>query len=143
MNRNKIEAVQCVRPGELGGSKATLTIILVILFLGGYAGINYVPIAYSESDIKTQMQTITTNAIILPASTTNNNQVAWTTAELNHLAQNYDLPPSVFKAEIAGPAVKASINVHRKIPLLPFGLYNYEYDFVYSASSAGFGGPAK
>jgi hypothetical protein len=143
MMRNDDYQLARRRNRELGGSKITLTIVLLVLFLGGYAGINFIPVAYGDSDIKQQMQTIATNATILPSATTGNNQIPWATTELNRLAAQYEIPPTAFKAEIAGPAVKTSVKYRRKIPILPFGLYVYEYDLEYSASTAGFGGPSK
>lgn len=139
MNNDRIQ----IPRGELGGSKITLTIVLVILFLAGYAGVNYVPVAYGDSDIKQQMQTIATNATILPAATTGNNQVGWATTELNRLAGLYDMPPTAFKAEISGPSVKVSVKYRHKVPLLPFGLYIYEYDLDHTATTAGFGGAGR
>ncbi|MEO6393394.1 MAG: hypothetical protein ABIP75_16215 [Pyrinomonadaceae bacterium] len=126
------------RRSELGGSRITLTIVLVVLALSIFAGYNFIPIAFADSDIKTQLQTIATNAVILPASTTGNNQINWTTTELNHLAQQYEIPTEAFKAEMSGPAVKCTIKLKRKIPILPFGIYTYEYDFNFSATSAGY-----
>lgn len=126
------------RRGELGGSRITLTIVLVVLALSIFAGYNFIPIAFADSEIKTQMQTIATNAVILPASTTNNNQVSWSMAELGRLAQQYEIPKEAFKAEMAGPAVKCTIKLKRKIPILPFGVYTYEYDLNYTAASAGY-----
>lgn len=126
------------RRGELGGSRITLTIVLVVLALAIFAGYNFIPIAFADSDIKTQLQTIATNAVILPASTTGNQQINWSTTEMNRLATSYDIPKTAFKAEMAGPAVKCSINLKRKVPILPFGIYTYEYDFNYSAVSAGY-----
>lgn len=128
------------RVSERGGSKVTLTIVLLVLGLALYAAINFIPIAFADSDIKQQMQTIATNATILPAATTGNNQIPWATTELNRLAASYDLPKEAFKAEIAGPAVRTSVKYKRKVSILPFGLYDYEYDLAYTASTAGFGG---
>ena len=127
-----------VRRGELGGSRITLTIVLVVLALSIFAGYNFIPIAFADSDIKTQLQTIATNAVILPASTTGNQHINWSTTEMNRLANSYEIPKTAFKAEMVGPAVKCSINLKRKIPILPFGIYTYEYDFVHSATSAGY-----
>lgn len=139
MNNERIQ----ISKGELGGSKITLTIVLVILFLVGYAGVNYIPVAYGDSDIKQQMQTIATNATILPAATTGNNQVSWATTELSRLAAQYEMPPTAFKAEMAGPSVKVSVKYRHKVSMLPFSLYVYEYDFDHTVTTAGYGAPGK
>jgi hypothetical protein len=125
--------------GELGGSKITLTIVLVVLALAIHAGVNLLPVKYNDSDIKQQLQGIATNAVVNTSATTGNNQISWATTELNRLATDYGLPPTAFKAEMAGQNVKTSVKYKRKVAILPFGLYDYEYDLDYSAVS--FGGP--
>jgi hypothetical protein len=126
------------RAGERGGSKVTLVIVLTVLALGAFAGFNYVPNAYADNSIKQELQTIATNAVILPAATTNGQNINWANAELGRLATTWEIPKADFKAEMAGPAVRTSIKHHRSVPILPLGIYNYEYDLVFSATSAGY-----
>ena len=124
--------------GERGGSKVTLAIVLTVLALAAFAGFNYIPTAYADSSIKQELQTIATNAVILPAATTNGQQVNWAVAEMTRLATTWEIPKADFKAEMSGAAVKTSVKHHRSVPILPFGIYNYEYDLVFSATSAGY-----
>ena len=50
-----------------------------------------------------------------------------------------NVPPDAFvQVKQAGTAVHAHVMYSKQVPILPFGVYNYKYDFNYLAAPNGY-----
>ena len=125
------------RRGERGEGKVKLIIVLVILFLAGWAGYNFIPVAYQGQAYKQEMDAAVLQSMALP--TVSGNPVEWTRQRLVRLGPEYGVPQdAVFDVKLMPNtnAVEANVKFKRSVALLPF--YTYEYEFDYTAKPVGF-----
>jgi hypothetical protein len=137
MNRKCGQINRRDRHNERGEGKVKLIIVLVILFLAGWAGFNYIPVAYQGQAFKQEMDTAILQAMGLP--TASGDPVAWTKQRLTRTGQEYNIPEDAIidvKLAKGGGAVEATVKFKRPVALLPF--YTYEYEFDYTAKPGGF-----
>lgn len=125
------------RQSERGEAGSKLLFILVLLFLAGHAGYNFIPVAYHAESFKQEMQSAVIKGMSLPP-------VGVTPMDhvkniVQRAARENDLPED---ASILVKMNKGVIEVHvyyeKKVPILPFGLYDYNYIFEHTASPTGF-----
>ncbi len=121
---------------DRGSAGIKMTIVLTILFLVGYAGVNYVPVAYEGASFREEMQTAVVQGTALPNG---GNPVGATQYRLKRLADNTNLPPDTFiEVKQVNGGLQAHVFYSKKVNLLPFGLYVYNYQFDHIATPAGF-----
>lgn len=121
---------------ERGGAGVKMIIVLVILFLIGYAGINYIPIAYEGASFKEDMQTAVVQGTALPNG---GNPVNATQVRLKRAADANNLPPdTLIEVKQMNGALQARVIYSKKVNILPFGLYVYNYQFDHIATPGGF-----
>jgi hypothetical protein len=140
---NEVSDISSVdlRSGERGNSKVIFVIVVVLLVLIANAAYNYVPVAYNDASFKQEMDTIVTQAVTMPAATQGGQQSEWAKQMTRSAGNHYDVPKDaviVTKTEANGVAVRNTVTFHRKVQILPLGLYTYEYDFNYTAITGGF-----
>lgn len=122
---------------ERGGTSVKLLLILLVLILIGNAGYNYVPVAYQAENFKQDMQKALIQGIALPpvyGRPTDNIK-----DKIMRAAKNNDLPPEIFiNVADKNGLITARVYYTKKIPVLPFKLYEYEYVFDHVAAPNGF-----
>lgn len=125
------------RQSERGEAGAKLLFILVLLFLAGHAGYNFIPVAYQAENFKQEMNSAVIKGMSLPP-------VGVTPIDhvkniVNRAARENNIPED---ANILVKMNKGVIEIHvdfvKKVPILPFGLYDYSYTFQHTASPTGF-----
>lgn len=122
---------------EKGGASLNLLIIGVILILAGNAGYQYIPTAYHGESIKQEMQAAVLQGMALPPSA--GDPVKVTKARIEKLIASNDAPADAFvEVKLTNKAIQARVVYTKQVGLLPFGIYNYQYDFDYTASPNGF-----
>lgn len=122
---------------ENGGAGLNLLIIGVVLFLAGNAGYQYIPTAYNGESIKQEMQAAVLQGMALPPSA--GDPVKVTKARIEKLIRSNDAPADAFvEVKLTKKAIQARVAYTQQVGLIPFGIYNYQYDFDYTASPTGF-----
>ena len=124
------------REGERGSAGVKFTIVLVILFLIGYALINYVPTAYEGASFKEEMHTAVVQGSALPTA---GDPIGVTKLRLKRMASSNNLPPDTFlEVKAVNSVIQARVVYSKQVSLMPFGLYNYNYYFDHTATPTGF-----
>lgn len=124
------------RKNERGEGSGKLIAFLVVLFLVGWAGYNYVPVAYNAQSFRQEMDTTVTQALAMPGAM--QNPVGWTQERLKRIAPDFGVPDDVVIVvkPVQNGAVEAQVKYKKPVSLLPF--YTYQYEFDYTAKTGGF-----
>lgn len=132
MINNKIEN----RSFEQGGASVKFLAVLVILILVGNAAINYIPVAYEGESFKQDMQTAVVQGMAVPPGIT---PVDMIKGKLQRAIVANDIPPdAVVQVKPSKNTVLAHVSYSKKIAILPFGIYTYNYKFDHTATPTGF-----
>ena len=124
------------RRTELGGASMKFMLVVLVLAVIVNAGINYIPTAYQGENFKQEMQTAVINATAMPASMGNPTEML--KAKLNKLAADNQLPPALIDVRQTNNVVSAHVKYSKEISIVPFGIYNYHYEFDHTATPTGF-----
>ncbi len=124
------------RRAERGSAQVKLITFLVVLFAVGFAGSQYVPVAYNGSAFKQEMQTCVDQAAVSPAAKADS--VAWTRKKIAEIAPSFGVPPqaTLDVKKTGDVALSATVTYTYPVNVLPFGLYTYPYQFNYTATTA-------
>lgn len=121
---------------ERGSATTKLLIILAVLVIVGNAGINYIPVAYNAQSFKQEMETTVVQAMAVPP---NVKPVDMVKKRLTKAAQEDDLPADLFlEVKQTGNVVQARVAFTQQVSILPFGIYDYAYQFDHTATPTGF-----
>lgn len=125
------------RRTERGGAGVKVLIILVILFLIGNAGINFIPVVYEGASFKQDME-----AAVLQGAAIPNKRLKpadFVKGKIQNAASNNNIPADAFvEIKSASGVVQARVAYTKQIEILPFGIYSYIYEFDHTATPAGF-----
>lgn len=124
------------RSSERGSAGTKFMLILVVIVLIGNAGFNYVPVAYQGENFKQEMQTTVVNGLALPGTV---KPVDTVRAKIQRAAADNNLPPDAFmEIKQVGGVIQAHVAYSKQVGILPFGIYNYTYQFDHTATPTGF-----
>lgn len=123
-----------VNRSEHGGAGVKLLLVLLVLFLIGNAGINYIPVAYAGEDLKTEMHAAVLQGM---AVVRGENPVDNVKKKLLSTVARSGAPEARVEVKSVNNVVTANVSYSKKIDLLPFGLYQYDYVFNHTATPAG------
>jgi hypothetical protein len=125
------------RQSERGGAGVKLLVVAVVLILIANAGYHYIPVAYNGESFKQEMSTAVVQGIALPSSYGKTTDVV--RQKILAAAQTHDLPIE-FQLDVKEQNKTITAHVHyvKEVPVLPFGIYDYQYEFDYVASPNGF-----
>ena len=124
-----------VQNREFGGAGVKFTMVLVVLFMLAHAGYNYVPVAYEGESFKQEMQTAVVNGL----ATARGNPEDYVKAKLQRTIQDFELPPdTVLEVKKTGNVITAHAAYSKKVGILPFGMYDYVYEFDQTATPTGY-----
>ena len=131
MNKSK------VKHNERGGAGVKLVAILVILFLVGHAGLNYVPVAYSAESFKSEMYTAVVQGLAMPGR--GMSPVDAVKERVQRAARSNDIPEdAVMDVKMVNKVVQARVVYTKTVNVLPLGIYTYNYNFDHTATPTGF-----
>jgi hypothetical protein len=131
-----MKKTHCNRPAERGGAGVKFLLVVVVLFLIGHAGYNYIPVAIEGEGMKQEMQTAVLQGTALPAR---GNPVAVVKQRLQKAALEYNLPEDTFiDVRLANNVIQARVSYRKQVNMLPFGIYKREYIFDQTAIPSGF-----
>jgi hypothetical protein len=117
---------------------AAIKFMLVFLFwaLAAIAVFNYVPVAYLGASFKQEMDTAVVKGISAAGRVKPMEAV---TASIKKASFDYDIPDDAFvEIKPVNGVVEARVAYTRSVNMLPFGLYQYTYDFDYVAKPTGY-----
>jgi len=124
------------RKSEHGGAGVKLTIVLAIIFLIAHAGYNYIPVAYEGENFKQEMQTAVVQGMAVPSGMT---AVDMVKGKLQKAIASNNIPSDVVvQVKPTNNSVTAHVSYTKKVWILPFGIYKYNYNFDHTATPTGF-----
>ena len=124
------------RRGERGEGQLKLVIFLLVVFVGGFAGSQYIPVAYNAASYRQEMQTVVDQSSAVYAA--RENPAGWVQKKLAASAPSFGVPAeaAVTVQQSAEAGIIASVKYTTPVSLLPFGLYTYPYEFNHTARTA-------
>jgi len=124
------------RDSERGGAAVKFLLILVTIVLIANAGFNYVPVAYEGASFKQEMDTAVVKGL---AASGQMKPLEVVQASVKKAAYDYNVPPdAIVEIKPVSGVVQAHVVYTKSVTLLPFGLYNYKYNFDYVARPTGY-----
>lgn len=128
------------RKQEHGGAGVKMLIVLVVLLSAAYAGFNYVPIAYSGESFRQEMQTLVVQSWAMPnLGMSNATPVDALRSRIRKAADANNVPQNAqIVIKPAKEGLQARVVYSQPVPVLPFGIYTYDYNFDHTATPTGF-----
>ena len=103
------------RNSERGEAGVKLVIILLVIVLVANAGYQFIPVAYAGESLKQDMQKI------------------WSSIASNNIPND-----AFVEVKAKNNSITAHVYYIKEVPVLPFGIYNYKYQFDHVATPTGF-----
>src|SRR5215218_10343021 len=124
------------RTSERGSAGVKFLLIVLVLGLAANAGFNYVPVAYQGASFQQEMDTAVVKAL---GSSGRINPLEVVKASIQKASKDYDIPVDAFvDIKPVNGVVEAHVVYQRKVDMLPFGMYRYDYNFDYLARPVGY-----
>lgn len=121
---------------EHGGAGVKLVVAMLIIGLAANAAFNYIPVAYEAGSFKQEMDTSVVQALALPGKV---NPVEVVKNRIIKAAKDENVPPEMFlEVKPQGNIIQARAVYTKQVALLPFGMWNYAYQFDHTATPSGF-----
>lgn len=121
---------------ERGGAGVKLLLVVLVLFLIGNAGYQFIPVAYAGESLKQDMQTAVVQGLAIPGR---GSPVDLVKRKIMISVESNHVPPDVFiEVKAANNSIQAHVIYTKEVPILPFGIYNYQYEFDHTATPTGF-----
>lgn len=125
-----------MKKSERGGAGIKLIAILAVLFLIAHAGYNYIPVAYQGQGFKQDMETAILQGMAVPPGV---QPVDMVKGRLQKAIVAASLPPNtVYEVKPIKEGVSAHVVYSKQVPIIPFGIYTYNYQFDHTATPTGF-----
>lgn len=124
------------RKSERGSATVKLLAVVMVLVAVANAGINYIPVAYDGASFKQEMDTAIVKGLSAAGAIKPLDVVK---AHIQKAAGDYNVPAdAVVQVKQSGNGITAQVMYSKKVALLPFGVYDYKYDFNYMATPSGY-----
>jgi hypothetical protein len=124
------------RSSERGGAGVKFLGVALIIILIFNAGINFIPVAYNGASFKQEMHTAVIQAVAIPGKMS---PVDMVKQKLQVAAVNNDLPEDAFvEVKQNKKILEAHVIYTKNVSIIPFGIYNYQYEFDHTVTPVGF-----
>ena len=124
------------RESERGSAGVKFLLVFVFIVLAANAGYQFIPVAYAGASLKQEMQTAVVNGMAVPGRIT---PVDYVKNRVQKAVTDNNLPSdTLIEVKQVGNVVQAHATFNQKVPVLPFGIYSYDYKFDYTATPEGF-----
>ena len=124
------------RNSQRGGAGIKAIFVILILGLCANAGFNYVPVAYQGANFRQEMDTAVVKGL---AASGQMRPLDVVKSSIERAAAENQLPPdAVIEIKPVNGIVEAHVAYTKNVPVMPFGMYNYRYDFNYVARPTGY-----
>lgn len=122
---------------ESGEAGIKLILFLVVIFFVGFAGLNYVPVAYQAASFRQEMETAVVKGLAMPTNTLKPPDAV--RFRLKNAMTENGIPNDAFlEVKTIKNVVQARVYYQKQVELLPFGLFSYTYVFDHTATPTGF-----
>lgn len=122
--------------GEHGGAAVKFLCIALVIVMAANAGFNYIPVAYNGASFKQEMDTAVVKGL---AASGQMKPMDIVTASVKRAAHEYSVPVDAFvEIKQENGVVRAHVAYTKQVPILPFGIYDYAYQFNHRASPTGY-----
>jgi len=133
MNRTAVKN----RRSERGSAGTKFLITLIVLFIIGNAGLNFIPVVYESESFKQEMQKAVVQGLASPANGMKATELV--KLKLQRAAKENNLPTDAFiEVKQNGSNIQARVYYLKPISVLPFGIFTYNYEFDHTATPVGF-----
>ena len=124
------------RHSERGSATAKFLVIFALIILLANAGYNYVPVAYQGAALQQEMDTAVVKGLAASGNMKPHDVVK---AHVERALSDNNVPSdAVVEIKPAGNHIQAHVAYQKKVNILPFGIYKYNYDFNYTAVPTGY-----
>ena len=125
------------RHSERGSAALKVLLVFVVLGLAAHAGFNYVPVAYEGASFRQEMDTAVVKAL---GSSGRLKPLDVVTASIRKASRDHNIPEdAVIEIKpVQGAVVEAYVAYSRPVNMLPFGVYQYNYEFEHTARPVGY-----
>lgn len=124
------------RNSERGGAGVKFLLTAMVLFMVAHAAYNYVPVAYSAENLRTEMHTAVVQALAMPGKMSPVDNVK---TRIQQSVRRNDAPvDTMIDVRQKGNSITAHVVYNKQVSLLPFGLFEYTYRFDHTATPTGF-----
>lgn len=107
---------------------------LLFFFLFGNALFNYLPVAYNTENLRQEMHAAVLQGMSLPP--TMGNPVEVTKKRITNVMKVNNIPSYAYlEVKQVNNVIQARVAFIQPIPVLPFGLYDYNYQFDYTTNT--------
>ncbi len=124
------------RAAERGAASTKFLLIIIGLVLVANAGYNYIPVAYNGANFRSEMDSAVVKGL---AASGQMKPLDVVKASVTRAASVNNIPHDAYmdiKADAGG--IYAHVAYRQEVPILPFGVYKYTYDFNYKATPTGY-----
>jgi hypothetical protein len=128
MSHVRDENYRARRATEHGGSRFNFLLTIVIIAVVGYAGYQYVPVAYQASQLKVAIQDAVDKAVVTDKN------AAWAEDQIRRTLPTYGAPPDAL-VTVANREARLEAHVEYTVPI-PLLVTTHEYKFNHTARSA-------
>jgi len=124
------------RSSERGGAGIKFLLVFLVIAMAANAGLNYVPVAYQAASFQQEMDTAVVRGL---GASGRINPLEAVKASIKKASFDYDIPEDAFvDIKPVNGVVEAHVVYSRKVNMLPFGMYKYDYNFDYLAKPTGY-----
>ncbi len=124
------------RHSERGNATVKFALVLFVIVLIANAAYNYIPVAYQGASFRQEMDTAVVKGLAASGRMKPMETVA---ATIKKASFDYEVPSDAFvEIKPAGGYIQAHVAYSKKVSILPFGIYDYKYDFNYVAVPSGY-----
>lgn len=124
------------RSSERGGAGVKFLLIALALVTVANAGINYIPVAYEGASLRSEMDSAVVKGMAAPARM---KPIDVVKASVEKAMRENNAPQdAVVDIQPNGGVVQAHVAYTKSVSMLPFGLFEYKYDFNYLAAPTGY-----
>ena len=124
-----------LKESEQGSATTKLFIVLVVMFLIGFAAFNYISVAYQAEGLRADMSTAVLQGLAMPGRI---DPVANVKTRIqNAMSVNSAPPDATLDVTMQGNVIQARVTYTKKVPILPLGIYTYNYVFDNTATPTG------
>lgn len=122
---------------QRGSASLKLLRTLLIFYLLGYALFNYLPVAYNAENLRSEMHAAVLQGMSLPP--TMGNPVEVTKKRISAIMKTNNVPSyAYFEIKQVNNVIQARVAYIQPVPILPFGLYDYNYQFDYTTNNGNY-----
>ncbi len=124
------------RRSERGSATIKFALVFVAIALVAHAGWNYVPIAYEGASFRQEMDSAVVKGL---AATGRIKPLEVVQASIRKASNDYNIPEDAYvDVKPVSGVIEAHVAYTRRVNMLPFGIYKYDYNFEYVARPVGY-----